>query len=296
MVSILLRDPWNVVEDYDTGLGNRLLAWEVVYELSLRLKQPVNVLTYLFDYPELPHINFPKTSTQSDTIENTAELTKELMISLFTGEITAIDEDKVWETTYDWDTVVELHTQFVEDCYTKLLTFRDNNLVSLIEEFAKGCIGVHVRRGNGVYKDESTLSAVDSTTRSLYRLEPWSDTNYKFVPDQSILNAIDEVRKSSRYSKVFLGVDLDLNTVEHLKRKYPGICFTRGDFKALNREYLSSVNFNRPIANLKTLGDTILDFFILAYSEKLYLTSSSSWSRQAQLYLDREYLYVDNVI
>ena len=61
MPTLILRDPWRVVEDLDTGLGNRLMAWHVAYHLITKLGNDWYLGVYLDEYPELVHLSFPKT-------------------------------------------------------------------------------------------------------------------------------------------------------------------------------------------------------------------------------------------
>lgn len=271
---VLLRDPWRVVEDMDTGLGNRLICWHIAYNIILQQDKDWEIITYPDEYPELEFLNFPRTSwieRGSKELESVALLDDDDLRAASSGSL-FLNEVDVYETDYSWELLADIHYHDRNQRHVSLIDFKSQELKYAIQEYAKNIRTIHVRRGNGVYKTQKDIDKIPEDYRGYYHECLTCDRSYPFVSDSTIRQIVNNTE-----DKIFLSLDLIEDSVNYLKEEFPDRLFSRRDFILYYRELLDKLDFFREVAGLSTIGINIIDFYILAYSKHVYITRSSSW-------------------
>lgn len=275
---ILLRDPWGVVEDRDTGFGNRLICWYVVNLLNQN--QDFEIKTLQNEFPESSYLNIPNTTTLSNPTKEEYKYIQEhhILEYLKNGKIT-LDKNFNWHTQYDWDITDKVYrtTPLISD-YFESITIKSPEFYSSILNFTQNLIGVHVRRGNGVRSTYKDLLDLPENIKDLFPLNPKGNPNYKFTPEKTLIKIIENFLNLNNPPKIYLSLDLPEETVSHLKNRYgTDKILTRSDFILQNQKIIKHLNLLKPILNLKSIGYNLIDFFILAYSKFMILSPGSTW-------------------
>ena len=291
---ILLRDPWRVVEDRDTGFGNRLICWYVINTLTSHTQPEIQ--TFLSEFPELEYLNLPNTTTLKPPYPPTSEegiislnkkyksITDDHILSYIKNKEIYFDDKFNFTTDYSWDSVnTFIQNLSITPDYFKDIKIKSPQLEDAILEFSKDIIGIHVRRGNGVRSTQKDIKDIPQNVWSLFPLNPKADPFYKFFPEKKLINIIEAFLYLNPNTKIYLSLDLPEETVNHLKIKYKGSILTRSNFITHNYELITSLNFLKPILHLKSIGNNLIDFFILANSQFIIESSGSTWTQTGKL-------------
>jgi len=290
-----IRDPWRHVTDLDSGFGNRLMCWEAALILSKLIHGNKNYFCLLPEFPELLHLEIPymKYNTEDLPIPGNFSLITDEHINNFinTGRLN-IDRNSNYELSYSWDSVVNIvrfawtsneevikefkHYLNVEIRHLKL---RNTNLQDSIVNFSNTKIGIHIRRGNGVYVQQKDIDTIPLQYQQYYKVCKHCDTSYIFQSDETIFNLMDYFLKVNKKVKFFISIDVGDKAIEYYKKRYPGSVYTVTDYinsHLIDRQDINSIL--NPIKGLNSIGLNLLDFFILSNCKFLISDKISSWS------------------
>lgn len=285
---IFLRDPWRVVEDNDTGWGNRLRCWGVAVQLRELLGNVHEIVVLEKEFPELHLLELPYTSF----VQKAPKATKiqDVHVSEWVEEkLIRLDEDTSYETDFSYDSNTILINTFFSN-YTKhfsKIKTKDARLQSALEEFSRDRIGVHIRRGNGVHLTEEDLQTIPSKYRKYYRLCPECDPYYRFYPDEKYFNFLDRALEDDKWAQIYISADVKESATKYYKDKYEGKVCTLSDFITNYSRILERADFLRKIGKLRNIGANLIDFLILANSKHIVCSKHSSWSSTAKAFYNR---------
>lgn len=293
---IFLRDPWRVVVENDTGWGNRLICWNTAIRIREALGNVHEIVTIKPEFPELTHINFPHTSLIDDSnnlISSYQSIDKENYIKITNQDVESWIQNKKIDLdptlNYETDFSFDLNTKLLYSCfegkyhpYTQKISINNEKLKKSVSKFGRNKIGIHIRRGNGVYLTKKDLSTIPLQYQEYYSLCLECDEHYTFISDEVIYSYIDRLLDSNPNYKFYISIDVNEKAIEYYKSKYPEKIFTCSDFINKHKIIVQDTKLLNKIVNLKSVGKNILDFFILSSTDLILQGKHSTWSQLSQ--------------
>ena len=277
---IFLRDPWNDVKNHDSGWGNRLLCWEVVNIINRSLGGTHVIKVLPKEYPELTIVDFPNTKYINLKEVKLTPITSEMIIGWIKNKKIELNPELSYTTCYSFKNATEFAETFFNEEYDSIpkLQLKNKKLDTKLRLFFKDKIGIHIRRGNGVHLDNYDKFTIPRGYMKYYKLCPECDKAYPFIRDEIYFNIIDNFLKKDKDVKFFIGIDVDENAIAYYKEKYRDKIITCKDVIKDNKKLLEEIKFLEPRLQLPDMGKIILDFFSLAYCQKIIPSPASSWS------------------
>jgi len=293
---IFLRDPWRVVVENDTGWGNRLICWDVAIRIREVLGNKHDIVVLKQEFPELVHVNLPNTtliegpSSLLDRYQNVVpegyiKIKNEQVQEWLVSKKIDLDPTLNYETDFSFDYNSKLLNSFFKEKfnpYLQNIEVLDSKLKNSIIRYGKNKIGIHIRRGSGVHLTKEDILTIPFRYRNYYTLCPECDSHYKFVSDKVIFNYIDKFLSVNPNSQFYISIDVNEKAIEYYKDIYPNKIFTCSDFISEHQNLIQDLNILKPIVNLKSIGENILDFFILSSTNLLLQSKHSTWSKLSQ--------------
>ena len=286
---ILLRDPWGMVTDDDSGFGNRLVCWMGAQILRANLKNNYSIKVLEKEYPETNFLHFPNTEVYK-TLHGSDYPSKKISIediNLFTeSKKLDIPNNKNYILDVPYTSFLQI-TDALEDSYiskfvSKIELF-NQTLEHKIKEFSENKIGIHIRRGNGVNIVQLDLDSIPDGYKDFYKICPECDPVYRFVNDDNFYHIIDTFLQIYDNKEFYLSIDVDDNAVNYYKTRFKNKIFTRSDFIKNNTDTIRNSMLFEEVLGLKKIGINLIDFFILANTEFIVRDMTSSWSYLASL-------------
>lgn len=311
----------------DTGLCNRIFHWEVAEFINEKNGYAYDILLQKMFWPELELLDLPHTHTvKMDKFDYglyyPMEFNKLKFLTVYDIEnmsvsmTTPITKDYIENAFFneDYEFPKEAHSDFGYYDVKRLLNFRYNpNLAiqypiinlserplqqiklkytyvqNLLENFTKGCVGIHIRRHNGVSVTEDDINSLPDENRENYR-EYIKKVNsihnaYKFVRDDVYFDIIDSILEINPNQKFYISSDLPKNLLAQYYNKYHNNLLDNKEIIKKINEFL--VDNNHDVYRLKTYGNTvenIVDLFSLSYCSFLIKSNKSTWSEFAEEY------------
>ncbi len=280
---IFLRDPWDDVENHDSGWGNRLLCWEVVNIINRSLGGNHVIKVLPKEYPELTIVDFPNTEYINLKEEKLIPITSEIITGWIKNKKIEINPELSYTTSYSFKQAIDFVETFYKKEYDLIpkLQLKNKKLDKNLRLFFKDKIGIHIRRGNGVHLDNDDKFTIPRGYMKYYRLCPECDKAYPFIRDEIYFDIIDNFLKKDKDVKFFIGIDVNEKAIEYYKEKYRNKIITCKDVIKDNKKLLEEIKFLEPRLQLADMGKIILDFFSLAYCKKIIPSPASSWSYMA---------------
>ena len=277
---ILLLDPWDYVEDDDSGWGNRIQCWEA---LSIIIKSAgtnhiIKVLPKHF--PELNQVHFPNTEYIELSDVDGVPITNKDILKWDNINKIHLDNNLNYITKYDFNytTIVNQNFFSASEDQIKEIKLSNSELNKALDELTANVIGIHIRRGNGVHVDQEDLNSIPEQYRKFYRLCIECDEAYDFYRDIEYFNFIDDKIKQNNDIKFYIGIDVEEEAIQYYKKKYPNRILTCNDVIIKLKSIIDKLKFLEPRLQLKTMGYILIDFFTLAKCKEVILSPFSSWS------------------
>jgi hypothetical protein len=312
---------------HDTGLCNRLFHWELFYELCEKSKD--DILTLIVQnmiWPELSILDMPNTVGIDYSLENShwygtfedSELYFKTIFDIENGNVylsEKLDFSKIvsmykdnkfdfiskdhWYTEQGYHTLESIYFELYDTEWEKYIredrpltkiTLRDKKLHRKLELRFANMIGIHIRRGNGVYITEEDINSFPTEYIEKFReykkdyIKVVSDI-YPFQQDYHYFEFIDFVLKLNPNQKFYISHDLPDEFMDYYYEKYGDSIVTKKDYRD---EYIK--HYSNKIKNLDHLIkygniiDNVMDLFSLANCKYLVESPGSSWSYFAKSY------------
>lgn len=286
---ILLRDPWGMVTDTDSGFGNRLICWMGAQILRANLKNNYIIKVVEGEYPEMNFLHFPNTFfyDYEGSEEYPVNIISEEDIRYFTvNKKLKLANDKNYLLDVPYTSFLEI-TDVLDDKYiskfvSKIALFNET-LNKEIKKFGEGKIGIHIRRGNGINIVESDLDNIPEYYKQFYKLCPECDPAYRFVNDDKFHHVLDTFLQIYEDKEFYISIDVDDNAIGYYRTRFRDKIYTRSDFIKENKSIIKNSLLFENILGLKNIGTNLIDFFILANTEFIVKDSTSSWSYLSSL-------------
>lgn len=307
---IRVVEPWGGGHTpFDTGFGNRLLHFDACYALEhtsstdhhlelqsnfwyeskylefpgARTKQHVGQIddetqwlaTYDFNFKE-------KTITENSVLGNQHVLE---FLNLKAATDYDLPKDR-YSTSFDWkyiDPILERAKELKIPSALSKIKIKDHQLRSAIRQIATGCVGLHIRRGNGVYKSAKDYAELPDSVRENEHYTTINDTIYKYWNDSKYARVIKEILEYSENQKFYISCDLLESEYEYLKDKFKARIFTRKDvINKLPKYLLEDINFNSVSCKNRVALESVIDMMCLAGSNFILGAPHSTWLHSIQ--------------
>lgn len=293
----------------DTGLGNRLLHWEVGFELLRHNNYSHTLLLQIVYWREFEFMYMPETKAilkpdfEHDHFHNLKFKT-----------VFEINPEKVYPATpLTYDVLKERietgNFKFKEDNHLyadfgfnfineiplakgqknrglELIKLRDKGIENAIRSKVHNLVAIHIRRGEGVTKTEENLNTLPEKFRSEYddfikEEKAVQDEAYYFVEDSVYFELIDRILSISPDQKFFISSDMDDRLLQNYKDRY-------GDKVLLQKDFYEEI-FNLYKEGYegewwdfrKQAITNLIDLFSLAYSSLIIKAPASTFSETA---------------
>lgn len=291
---ILLKDPHSHVVNHDTGFGNRLHCWNVLSILNNSSQLPIIVQEH--EFPELRYLDIPNLHLDtpdshsllsfftypSQRIENYKELLPiHLQVCKEIGNL-KLDIKSNWVTNYSWDFIHDFifHPKGYDTSNFTNIKFKSKELQNSIIDFSEGLVSIHVRRGGGIKTTPYDLKDIPPDLMKHFSITPESESRsqYPFFPEEQLINIIEKFLYEKPNLKIYLSLDLHIDTVSHIKERYGSDrILTSDSFINQNKKLLTQLKLLNPVLRFDSIGNNLIDFFILAYSDFSIHSLYSTW-------------------
>jgi len=321
---IRVREPWHGGHTpFDTGFGNRLLHWDACYMLEYcsstdHFLELQTQYWYEMKYLDLPGIRTRKLEYE---VEDATAWLAEFDINFADKEITHLPilnnelvdiflemeapedipnydlPEPRYCAAFEWDKVNLILNKAKElkiPSGLKRIKVKDHTLRSAIRQIATGCVGLHIRRGNGVYKSEKNYKELPASVRENDQYTQVDGTIYKYWDDNKFSGIIKEILEYSPNQKFYISCDLLEKEYEYLKDKFNARIFTRRDVIDSLPGYLTAdVNFNDVRCVNRIALESVIDMMCLASSNFIVGAPHSTWLDSIQRMKNVPYSYIN---
>lgn len=305
----------------DTGLCNRILHWEIAYDLNKFNNFKFNILVSDIYWPEYELIDLPHTylvNSNFDTFDKyyidslllyenlklktvfdihnqnsyiANRIDKDLIKSIYDDKNLYL-EDNHYYCDFGFDTLYSFKKErfnINENRPLQHIKLKHHYVENEIKNKLKNCIGIHIRRGNGVCYTDEDLKSFDDTLSNLYkqirsRFRGFDDF-YKFISDEIYFNIIDKILEVNPNQKIYISMDLPIDFLIVYKKKY-------GDNIIFSHDILPNILYYLDNQNLKisrqnnyiNTVQNIVDLFSLSFCKFIIKSPASTWSTFASEY------------
>ena len=307
---IRVKEPWGGGHTpYDTGFGNRLLHWDACYVLENasttdHFLQLEHKYWHETEYLEFPAEKIYKLEGDDDEVTDwlanydfnydTKEIIKLPVIGneevdKFLNTSDYIDYDlpeNRYVVDFDWSCIDKILARADEkEIPTGLhrVKIKDHQLRSAIRQIATGCVGLHIRRGNGVYKTNKNYKELPDSVRDNIQYTQVDDTIYKYWEDSKYAALIKEILEQTPNQKFYISCDLLEKEYIHLKTKFNARIYTRRDVINSLPSYLTkNVNLEDVECSKRIALESVIDMMCLANSNFIVGAPHSTWLSSIQ--------------
>lgn len=274
------------VEYNDTGLCNRVLHWEIAYEINRKLNFQYNILVEKEYWPELDYINLPNTIAlpQSELPHDSRPLSFKKATSILRNGSKASIEDANWHSNFGYKILASFYGDINFFHPLSLIELKDSTIESHIKESVKDVVGLHIRRNSGVTFKEEDLDTLlpkikDQYLRFRKNNPPVKEDYIRYIKDKLYFSIIDGILQINPVQKFYISCDLPYNLYSYYKDKYGDTIITKEDLLASIEESSATLS-------------NIVDLFALSFCKFVVKSNRSSWSDFAQFHSSRLAAYV----
>ena len=280
---IFLVDPWKRVTDIDSGWGNRLQCWEAASIIASRIGSTHTIKVPPEDYPELSQVSLPNTGYTDSQGVNTVPITNEDVDRWVQNKKIDLNNNLNYSIEYDFVHTHKISSNFYDINNDKLTNIKllSSEINSALNKFSENKIGIHIRRGSGVYVTTRDIKSIPKEYRKFYSEATNNDRLYTFYRDSEYFKFIDKTIENHNEVKFYIGLDVDEKAIEYYKTKYSDRIYTASDVIDKIKPILDKASFLEPRLHLKKMGNILLDFFILSKCSRIIVSPYSSWSYMA---------------
>jgi hypothetical protein len=303
-------EPYGGWKNEDTGLCNRLLHWEVAYEINKENNFEYEIMLQQRYWPELGLIYLPNTSfvknIESESIEtektrfiygyhhgeNVKPFDYEQLSKMFrTGKLKL--DNQHYYSNFGFKLIKDFYgdSKLFGERPLKNIRLRHNFMEDYLRRNTKDVVGIHIRRGVGIRYTEDDINSLPESVRDRYRAYQIFNKNsetipakYNFIQDKIYFNIIDKMLEYNPNQKFYISCDLPYDLFSYYEKTYGKSIITKNDFLATINQYL--LNSDISVENLKygNVIPNVVDLFSLSYCKLLIKSNNSTFSEFAENY------------
>ena len=279
---IFLRDPWRYVEDNDSGWGNRLICWEAAYNIIEQLDNNYVIKVLPQEFPELHLVNLISTSFTELQKINAIPIQDGQVDNWIQNNIIDLDPNLSYITDFSFLNSIRINRSFGKNKnHIQKISIENFQVQEYIKNAVNEFIGIHIRRGNGVYTTKEDLKKIPIEFQNYYNLCLDCGKEYIFIEDSSYFDIIDNILKDNPEALFYISIDVNEKAVDYFKTRYPNKIFTRIDIIEKNRKVFTDASFFNQYEQLTNMGYNLVDFFSLSFCKEIIESPFSSWCNMA---------------
>tara|TARA_R110000850_G_scaffold33258_2_gene90682 strand:+ start:197 stop:1237 length:1041 start_codon:yes stop_codon:yes gene_type:complete len=306
---IRLLEPWGGGHhEFDTGYGNRVQHWETVYKLQMICGTDHNTQVEQHFWHEKKFVDFPgmiawqlwhtNPEIQSKVAKwdfdhhkekwtKLVPITNKMVDDILDGKTDTLKNGIDYYTAFDWYKV----DQVLSD--TNYKTVKGSRQIKIIDptfrkSFSKmlgmNTIGVHLRRGAGVFKSKKEMLEFSETLQDndlLNQNNPRSkESIYKYVNDRKVTRLLQDIIAERPKAQFYISTDLPTMELKKITDQLPEgtKVFTRDDFYKHVPKYTHSTHLYES-TNLERTGlETVIDQSALRACKIILGHPVSTWT------------------
>lgn len=296
------------IKKLDNGFCNRVFHWEIGYFFNQYNNFNFDLYVEDFYWPELEFINLPNTHSIIKQPNQSLDEYHKLFKTILNGKKTIqIDKNVISnifdKRNYKLDTKFNFVSNFGYDYTWKFINFysnriqrplknirlRESDLENRIKKILHGYIGIHIRRGYGVMKNEEQAKYLNDLNLSKsFKVD--TKGPYSFFEDSKYMTIINRIIENNKDAKFYISTDLEDKSLYHFKSQYPSHILTFGDLlqDSLIKKYYYKFSDEQKIQMCKNM----IDIFALSYTDFIIMSDDSTWSQFASEYRSTPAIYI----
>jgi hypothetical protein len=323
----------------DTGLCNRIFHWEVAEFINEKNNFGYDILLQDMFWPELEILDLPHThpvkmekfayglyypmefnrlkfltvyDIKNMSVSMTTPITRDCIENAFFNEDYRLPKEahsdfgyydikRLINFRYNPDLAVQYPIIHLVERPLQKIKIKYNFIQNLLENFTKGCVGIHIRRHNGVYVTEDDINSLPDENREDYSqfIEKTNSHHnaYKFIRDDVYFKIIDGILEINPNQKIYISSDIPKSLLSQYYNRYSNNLINNSEIIKQINEFL--VDNHHDVYKLKTYGnvvENIVDLFSLSYCSFLIKSNKSTWSEFAEDYRHQPALDATNSI
>ena len=298
---IRIPEPWGGGHTpWDTGLGNRLLHWDVVYAINKSNNYKFFLEVEARYWRELEFIDLPGTrplNIHTGTNEELQKLLHKYDFDIKNQKVSpliplgdsileqfSVDEEyklesKNYYTCFDWKFLQLTEKIATDNTGLARIAVKNKVLFNAIRRMGSYCVGIHLRRGAGVFKTPEQLLELPKAVQSnpfLQTLHP--TTIYKYWNNNVYESLIREIKQIEPNQKFYVSCDLQVGEYEFLKEKFGDNIKTRQDvIKELPDSIIEGIDFTDIKDERRIALESVIDMMVLSYCDFIIGAQHSTW-------------------
>jgi hypothetical protein len=298
-----ILEPWGGGHNpTDTGFGNRLLHWDACYMLYMASGAEHFMITEHRYWHEMKYLEFPGTVIRNHFhhMEDMQQWLGTFHFDFRRKKITELPcvDDKIVEeylntgkihlpepryyVKFSWHLVGKILEKADKDGTKSGLTrvhIKNREFQQKVSKFATNTVGIHLRRGNGVYKSNKNYKELPEKVKKNKHYDAMKlDTCYKYWEDNVYIRLMKEMLQYNPKQRFYLSCDLLDDEYEYLKEKFPGKILVRKDLiKELPKEVTNDVFFERYECKNRVALQSVVDMEVLKNCTFVLGAPVSTW-------------------
>lgn len=307
----------------DTGLCNRILHWEIAYEINKNSNFQYKIMLESIQWPELSLIHLPDTATHINSeyehgvryekeyqrlrfltvfdIENqnvklSSKITKQIVEDMFQNDNFYLSGGNHFHSDFGYNEINKLYVKPVEKRPLSFIKLRHTFIEDFLRKNTFNLVGIHIRRNAGVHYTEEDLKTLPPDIKEKYikyhQETPVKNRIIEYVQDSKYFNIMDNMLKINPEQKFYISTDLPLTMLSNFKKMYGDKIITRDELFGPVRDHLLNGGVNIDKLKRGDVIENVIDLFALSFCKFLIKTSNSTWSEFAQEYRNQPSFFV----
>jgi hypothetical protein len=320
-----VKEPHGGWDQYDTGLCNRILHWELSFELMEKLTPNFELVIEDRHWPEISLLDIPNTfpvftsyfdsyiepddrfllsfDKKNKKIITPLPITEGEVLKVFNGKTPKkLINNKEFYCDFGFIqlTKVKDYNEVQKNRPLRKIRLKHEYVRTLINDSIGNSIGIHIRRGSGVKYNEEDLNKLPKEQKNEIKLiksrTGIEHESYKFYDNTLYFNIMDKILEINPSQTFYISHDLlDLN-IEPFKKRYGKSIINDKLLKQIVYRYLISSKISHESLIYGNTLSNIVDLFALSFSSFMIGSPSSTWSDFARTYQPKTYFNVNDNI
>lgn len=296
MNTIVCLEPWggHGIEEYDTGLGNRLIHWATIHYIST-LCENCKLIVPKEYWPELEFLYLPDTEVVDvDSLEikkNFLKLSPQDIENILYTEnfscITNSDYIQIYSNEFGDGGLYKKYPKILESL--SKIKFKKKEINQFFQDNFSDCCSIHLRRGSGTHPSVGFMheyflndkpQVIEYIRNYICNSFSYPPENFLIIPDSCYFFIIDQVILNNKDRKIYISSDISEDYYGYYFKKYANNISSKNQYL---EKFLNLFEYDKTeIKNYKySLNQTLInlfDLFLLSHSKTVIMDNFSSWS------------------
>jgi hypothetical protein len=312
MRTLVCLEPWGGqgISKRDTGFGNRVIDWAILYYVSTLLED-CELLVQEEYWPELEFISLPKTKVTTMSSDEVKEKFPKLTSSHILDILTSKDVSSIQNSKYiGWYSEEYVLTNVtspklassIESILSsgiKDIKFKDEKVNKFFKDRFSDFSSIHLRRGLGTIPTVGFIEEYFSYNKEILKsylkdyyfnsintgYDPTGQHKIAIIPDIVYFSIIEDIISKNKNHKIYISSDIPENYYSYYFEKYPDNVISKNQYidEFLNLFEYDETKVKTYKYSLKQTLMNLFDIFVLSHSKTLILDRNSTWGQVAFL-------------